>query len=89
MNRKVMVALVAGAFVTLSGASYAQVGVGGNSVPKYTAPAASKNTKATNHGVGGNAAPRYSSVTASTNKKVTAHGVGGNAPPRYPASAKQ
>lgn len=87
MNRKVMVALVAGTFVAISGGAFAQTAVGGNSVPRYTAPPASKNTKATNHGVGGNTAPRYSSVAASTNKKVTAHGVGGNAPPRYPASA--
>jgi hypothetical protein len=89
MNRKVMIALVVGAGMTISGGAFAQTAVGGNSVPKYTAPPASKNTKVMNHGVGGNSAPSYSSMAASKNKKVTAHGVGGNAPPRYSATAKQ
>jgi hypothetical protein len=89
MKRKVMVALVVGAGMMISGGAFAQTAVGGNSVPKYTAPAASKNTKVMNHGVGGNSAPSYSSMAASKNRKVTAHGVGGNAPPRYPATAKQ
>jgi hypothetical protein len=71
-------------FVTVSGASWAQVGVGGNSVAKYPTVEGSKNKKVTNHGVGGNSAPSYSATEASKNKKVSKHGVGGNAEPSYP-----
>ena len=71
-------------FTTVSGASWAQVAVGGNSVAKYPTVEASKNRKVTNHGVGGNSTPTYSKVEASKNRKVTNHGVGGNSTPSYP-----
>jgi len=89
MNRTMMVAVVIGAFVMMGESAFAQTAVGGNSVPRYTAPPASKNTKVMNHGVGGNSAPSYPAVAASKNRKVTAHGVGGNAPPRYAVTSKQ
>ena len=89
MNRKLFVISVVAAFAAMSGPSFAQVGVGGNSVPKYTAPPASKNKRVMNHGVGGNSAPSYPKVAASKNRKVVNHGVGGNSAPSYPVTAKQ
>ena len=71
-------------FTTVSGASWAQVGVGGNSVAKYPTVEASKNRKVTNHGAGGNTTPIYPKVEASKNKTVTKHGAGGNSTPEYP-----
>ncbi len=35
MNNKLLAAVIAAAFVTVSGASWAQVAAGGNTVPKY------------------------------------------------------
>jgi hypothetical protein len=83
MINKVLATTIAAALVIGSGASWAQVGVGGNSVAKYGNVEASKNRTVTNHGVGGNAAPSYPKVEASKNRKVTNHGVGGNATPSY------
>ena len=79
MNFKLLTAVIAAAFVTVSGASWAQVAAGGNTVPKYGSVEASKNKKVVNHGVGGNSAPSYPA-----NRKVSKHGVGGNAEPTYP-----
>ena len=59
MNNKLLAAVIATAFVTVSGASWAQVAAGGNTVPKYGSVEASKNKKVVNHGVGGNSAPSY------------------------------
>jgi hypothetical protein len=84
MNNKLMAAVIAATFVTVSGASWAQVAAGGNSVPKYGNVEASKNKKVVNHGVGGNSAPNYSATEASKNRKVSKHGVGGNVEPIYP-----
>ena len=84
MNFKLLTAVIAAAFVTVSGASWAQVAAGGNTVPKYGNVEASKNRKVVNHGVGGNSAPSYAAVEASKNRKVTNHGVGGNSMPIYP-----
>ena len=83
MINKVLATTIAAALVIVSGASWAQVGVGGNSVAKYGNVEASKNRTVTNHGVGGKAAPSYPKVEASKNRKVTNHGVGGNATPSY------
>ena len=84
MIKKVLATVTVASFVTVSGASWAQVGVGGNSVAKYPTVEASTNKKVVNHGVGGNSAPSYSATEASKNKKVSKHGVGGNAEPSYP-----
>ena len=84
MNNKLLTAAIAAAFVTVSGASWAQVAAGGNTVPKYGNVEASKNRKVVNHGVGGNSAPSYAAVEASKNRKVSKHGIGGNAEPIYP-----
>jgi hypothetical protein len=84
MTYKLLTAVLAVAFVTATTASFAQVGVGGNSVAKYGNVEASKNRKVTNHGAGGNATPSYAKVEASKNRKVTNHGAGGNATPSYP-----
>jgi hypothetical protein len=83
MINKVLATTIAAAFVTVSGAASAQVGVGGNSVAKYGNVEASKNRTVTNHGAGGNATPTYPKVEASKNRKVTNHGAGGNATPSY------
>jgi hypothetical protein len=83
MINKVLATAIAAAFVTVSGVSWAQVGVGGNSVAKYGNVEASKNRTVTKHGVGGNATPTYSKVEASKNRKVTKDGAGGNATPSY------
>ena len=56
MIKKVLAAVTVVSFVTVSGASWAQVGVGG---PVPWPPLASKNRKVTNHGAGGNATPSY------------------------------
>jgi hypothetical protein len=84
MIKKVLATVTVASFVTVSGAAWAQVGVGGNSVAKYPTVEASKNKKVVNHGVGGNSAPSYSATEASKNKTVSKHGVGGNAEPSYP-----
>jgi hypothetical protein len=84
MKNKLLTAIVAAAFVTVSGASWAQVGVGANAVPKYTNVEGSKNKKVTDHGVGANSAPKYGSMAASKNRKVSKHGVGANVEPVYP-----
>jgi hypothetical protein len=84
MIKKVLATVTVASFVTVSGASWAQVGVGGNSVAKYPTVEASKNRKVTNHGAGGNSTPTYSKVEASKNKTVTKHGAGGNTTPEYP-----
>ena len=84
MNNKLLTAVIAAAFVSVSGASWAQVAAGGNTVPKYGSVEASKNKKVVNHGVGGNSAPSYPAAEASKNRKVSKHGVGGNAEPTYP-----
>ena len=84
MTKKILAAFIVLSFVTVSGASWAQVAAGGNTVPKYNGVAASKNKKVTNHGVGGNTAPSYGKVDASKNRKVSKHGVGGNTEPTYP-----
>ena len=68
MIKKVLATVTVASFVTVSGASWAQVGVGGNSVAKYPTVEASKNKKVVNHGVGGNSAPSYSATEASKNK---------------------
>ena len=78
MNNKLLTAVIAATFVTVSGASWAQFG------PSYGKVEASKNRKVVNHGVGGNSAPSYSATEASKNKKASKHGVGGNAEPIYP-----
>jgi hypothetical protein len=88
MKNKLLTAVIAAAFVTVSGASWAQVAAGGNTVPKYNNVEGSKNKKVTNHGVGGNSAPSYTATPASKNKKVVNHGVGGNSAPSYPATSK-
>jgi hypothetical protein len=69
MNFKLLTAVIAAAFVTVSGASWAQVAAGGNTVPKYGNVEASKNKKVVNHGVGGNSAPSYPAAEASKNRK--------------------
>jgi serine protease inhibitor ecotin len=84
MNSKLLTAVIAAAFVSVSAASWAQVAAGGNVAPKYSNVEASKNRKVVNHGVGGNSAPMYAKVDASKNKTVSKHGVGGNAEPIYP-----
>jgi len=84
MTYKLLTAVLAVAFVTATTASFAQVGVGGNSVAKYGEVPASKNRTVTKHGAGGNATPTYSNVEASKNRKVTKHGAGGNSTPEYP-----
>ena len=84
MIKTVLAVVTAASFVTVSGASWAQVGVGGNSVAKYPTVEASKNRKVTNHGAGGNTTPIYPKVEASKNRKVTNHGAGGNTTPTYP-----
>ena len=84
MIKKVLAVVTAASFITVSGASWAQVGVGGNAVAKYPTVEASKNKKVTNHGVGGNAEPKYAATPASKNRTVTNHGVGGNVTPTYP-----
>jgi hypothetical protein len=83
MIMKILGAVTVASFVTISGASWAQVGVGGNGVPNYGKVEASKNRTVTNHGAGGNATPTYPKVEASKNKKVVNHGAGGNATPTY------
>jgi hypothetical protein len=84
MKNKLLTAVITAAFVTVSGASWAQTAVGGNTVPKYSNVEGSKNKKVTDHGVGGNSAPKYPSVAASKNRTVSKHGVGGNTEPVYP-----
>jgi hypothetical protein len=84
MNNKLLTAVIAAVFVTVSAASWAQVAAGGNTVPKYGNVEASKNKKVVNHGVGGNSAPTYTKVEASKNRTVSKHGAGGNAEPIYP-----
>jgi hypothetical protein len=84
MKNKLLTAVIAAAFVTVSGASWAQVAAGANSVPKYTNVEGSKNKKVTDHGVGANSAPKYGSMAASKNRKVSKHGVGANVEPVYP-----
>ncbi len=86
MKNKLLTSVVAVAFVAFSGASWAQVGVGGNFVPKYQAgTSASKNKKVTSHGVGGNSMPSYPKAEHLTkNTKMTKDGVGGNFVPVYP-----
>ena len=84
MIKMIMTVGTVALITTVSGPSWAQVGVGGNSVAKYPTVEASKNRKVTNHGVGGNSTPTYSKVEASKNRKVTNHGVGGNSTPSYP-----
>jgi hypothetical protein len=86
MKRALLASVVAVAFVTISGASWAQVG--GNAIPKYSAgTSSSTNKKVTNHGVGGNSMPSYPKAeNMSKNSKVTSHGVGGNSMPSYPKS---
>ncbi len=88
MKMKLLPSVVAVAFVVASGASWAQVGVGGNFVAKYpTVSGASKNKKVTRDGVGGNFVPVYpKSEHLSKNTKVTKDGVGGNFVPVYPKS---
>ena len=83
MIKKVLAVVTAASFITVSGASWAQVGVGGNSVAKYGTVEASKNHKVTHSGVGPNTMPMYPKVEASKNKKVTNHGAGGNTTPVY------
>jgi len=84
MNGKLLTAVIAAAFVTVSAASWAQVAAGGNVAPKYSNVEASKNRTVVNHGVGGNSAPIYAKVEASKNKTVSKHGAGFNAEPIYP-----
>src|SRR5262245_55112274 len=84
MNSKLLTAVIAAGFLSVSAASWAQVAAGGNVAPKYNNVEASKNRKVVNHGVGGNSAPMYAKVEASKNKKVVNHGVGGNSAPIYP-----
>ena len=84
MIKKILAAVTVASFVTVSGASWAQTGVGGNSVPKYGKVEASKNHKVTSNGVGGNAEPKYATTPASKNRKVSKTGVGGNIEPVYP-----
>src|SRR5262249_20794219 len=84
MKNKLLTAAIAAAFVMVSGASWAQVAAGGNTVPKYSNVEGSKNKKVVDHGVGGNSAPKYGAATASKNKTVSKHGVGGNMEPVYP-----
>jgi hypothetical protein len=88
MKKALLGSVVAIAFVAVSGASWAQVGVGGNGVPKYNAATThSTNQKVTSHGVGGNSMPSYPKAEHMTkNNKVTSHGVGGNGMPSYPKS---
>jgi hypothetical protein len=88
MTNKLLTAVIAAAFATVSAASWAQVGVGGNGVPNYGKVEASKNHTVTNHGAGGNASPSYPKVEASKNKAVTNHGAGGNATPSTPRPAR-
>ena len=57
MKSKLLTAVIAAAFMTVSGASWAYVG--GNTIVKYPNADASKNKKVVNHGVGGNSAPSY------------------------------
>jgi hypothetical protein len=84
MNSKLLTAVIAAAFVSVSAASWAQVAAGGNVAPKYSNVEASKNRKVVNHGVGGNSAPVYAKIEASKNKTVSKHGAGFNAEPIYP-----
>ncbi len=86
MSNKLLTAVVAAAFVSVSGASWAQVG--GNAIPKYlTVAGTSTNKKVTSHGVGGNSMPSYPKAEhLSKNNKVTNHSVGGNTMPSYPKS---
>jgi hypothetical protein len=86
MKSKLLTAVIAAAFMTVSGASWAYVG--GNTIVKYPNADASKNKKVVNHGVGGNSAPSYPATPGSKNKKVVNHGVGGNSAPSYPATSK-
>jgi hypothetical protein len=71
MIKKILASVTVALFVTVGGASWAQVGVGGNAAANYPKVEASKNRKLTNHGAGGNAAPSYPKVEASKNRKVT------------------
>ena len=84
MSNKLLTAVIAAAFVSIGGASWAQVG--GNAIPKYpTVTGASTNKKVTSHGVGGNSMPSYPKAEHLTkNSKVVSHGVGGNSMPKYP-----
>jgi hypothetical protein len=84
MSNKLLTAVIATAFVSISGASWAQVG--GNAIPKYlTVAGTSTNKKVTSNGVGGNSMPSYPKAEHLTkNSKVVSHGVGGNAMPIYP-----
>jgi hypothetical protein len=89
MKKTLLASVVAVAFVAVSGASWAQVGVGGNGVPKYPAVTAhSTNQKVTSHGVGGNSMPSYPKAEHLTkNNKMTKDGVGGNFVPVYPKTS--
>jgi len=86
MSNKLLTAVIAAAFVSISGASWAQVG--GNTIPKYpTVTGTSTNKKVTSHGVGGNSMPSYPKAEHLTkNTTVKSHGVGGNSMPSYPKS---
>jgi hypothetical protein len=85
MIRKVLAVAVTVTFVAASGAAWAQVAAGANTVPKYPdGPPPSKNRTHTKHGVGGNFVPEYPKMAASKNRTHTKHGVGGNFVPEYP-----
>ena len=86
MSNKLLTAVIAAAFVSVSGASWAQVG--GNAIPKYPAVTThSTNTTVKSHGVGGNSMPSYPKAEHMTkNTTVKSHGVGGNSMPSYPKS---
>ncbi len=88
MKMKLLTSVVAVSFVVVSGASWAQVGVGGNFVPKYSAATShTTNNKVTSSGAGGNSMPSYPKAEHLTkNNKVTKDGVGGNFVPMYPKS---
>ena len=64
MIKMAVAAVTVASLIAVSGASWAQVGVGGNAVAKYPSVEASKNKKVTNHGVGGNAEPKYAATPA-------------------------
>ena len=84
MSNKLLTAVIAAAFVSVSAASWAQVAAGGNAIPKYSEAVASNNKQVVNHGVGFNSAPTYAKAVVSKNKIVRQHGVGFNAMPIYP-----
>jgi hypothetical protein len=84
MSNKLLTAVVAAAFVSVSAASWAQVAAGFNTSPKYGEAVVSTNKQVVNHGAGFNSAPKYARAAVSTNKTVKQHGVGFNAMPIYP-----